>query len=72
MQRIKRFGTIDQKSGESIIYGTYREPIDLVMGMYIDDGVEDRIHRKHLMSEKFTSREWLIATTTQDSRKWCR
>jgi len=54
MQRIKRFGTIDQKSGESIIYGTYREPIDLVMGMYIDDGVEDRIHRKHLMSEKFT------------------
>jgi uncharacterized protein YkwD len=40
--------------GENIYYGPYT-PLEIVIQLLIDDGIEDLGHRKNLLSPKFNS-----------------
>ena len=45
IDRIERYGKIKGISGENNIYGYYKDPMDHIASMIIDDGVKSRVHR---------------------------
>ncbi len=56
--RLAKYATVQGKHGQNIAYGSaggYAGPtgIDMVTGLFVDDGVSDRGHRKNMMDPEF-------------------
>merc|ERR1712172_301450 len=52
IQRIARYGKAGGFMGENIDYGN-KDPVDIIMSLFIDDGVSGRSHRDALMDDTF-------------------
>jgi hypothetical protein len=53
VDRLSRHGKAIGLSGENIVYGFYKDPLDHIVTMIIDDGVKSRVHRHNLFNECF-------------------
>ena len=62
IDRIERYGKIKGISGENNIYGYYKDPMDHIASMIIDDGVKSRVHRQNLFNEHFRHMSFFEAT----------
>lgn len=53
IDRLRRYGKVPGQSGENVVYGYYKDAIDHVLTMIIDDGVKSRVHRSNLFNQEF-------------------
>ena len=51
--RLSRYGAVPGQLGENIVYGNYKEPVEHILSMLIDDGVKSRVHRQNLFNDSF-------------------
>lgn len=51
-ERMNTYGTWKEIHGESVIYG-YSEAKYIVMGLLVDDGVQERLNRKNLFDPRY-------------------
>ena len=51
--RVMRYGNRGRWTGENLSYGEYYSGADVIMALYIDDGVPNRGHRKALMRPQY-------------------
>jgi uncharacterized protein YkwD len=50
--RIERYTEWDTACGENLDFGS-KNPVDIIINLLVDDGVENRPHRAHLFNTKF-------------------
>ena len=51
-KRLAKFGRFEKRMGENLSYGK-TTGVDVIMQLFIDDGVPDRGHRDNLMNDQF-------------------